>query len=245
MGLDLVELVMEVEDAFGISISDEDVPTLETVGSLHQYVSKQVGERLRTPCLTAVAFYRLRRSLMSVLQVSRNELRPSTDLRQLIPSRGRRAVWRRLQASLGLKLPEPSLSRVSLVVVVIAPFVAGLGCYWGRAFLGDSQTTAQWAPFLAAAVAFLITLTLASYFAGALRADLCTVGGLARGIVAHNYTALTDQVGASRETDLWDALRFIICEQLDLKPETVTKETRLADLASRKKGPADSSAPVE
>jgi hypothetical protein len=136
-----------------------------------------------------------------------------------------------LQASLGLKLPQASLSLASLVVVVIAPLLVGLGCYWGKAFLGSSETIPQWAPFLAAALAFLIALRLASHFVSELRADLCTVGGLARGIVAHNYAALTDRVGASRETDLWDALRFIICEQLDVKPETVTKETRFADLA--------------
>jgi hypothetical protein len=144
-----------------------------------------------------------------------------------------------LQASLGLKLPQPSLSRASLALVVIAPFAAGLGCHWGRAFWNDSPTIPQWAPFLAAALAFLIALTIASHFAGALRADLCTVGGLARGILAHNYAALSDQVGASRETNLWDALRFILCEQLDLNPETVTKETRFVDLARRQEGPVD------
>ena len=232
MGLDLVEVVMEVEDAFGISISDEDVPTLETVGSLHEYVSKRLGKRLKTPCLTAVAFYRLRRSLMSILGVSRDKLRPSTDLRLLIPVRNRRAVWRRLQASLGLELPQLSPSRASIILIVAAPIAVGVGFYWARVLLDHPATIPRWAPFLAAAVAFLIALKLASYFADALRADLGTMGGLARGVVAHNYAALTDQVGASRETDLWDALCFIICEQLNVKPERVTKETRLADLAN-------------
>lgn len=38
MGLDSVELVMSVEEAFEIAVDDEDAPDLTTVGRLHRYV---------------------------------------------------------------------------------------------------------------------------------------------------------------------------------------------------------------
>jgi acyl carrier protein len=39
--LDLVELIMELEDQFGMKISDEDAQKIQTVGQAVDYVSKQ------------------------------------------------------------------------------------------------------------------------------------------------------------------------------------------------------------
>lgn len=39
--LDVVELVMELEDEFGIQISDEDAETITTIGDAVQYIVSQ------------------------------------------------------------------------------------------------------------------------------------------------------------------------------------------------------------
>jgi len=39
--LDLVELIMELEDQFGVKISDEDAQSIQTVGQAVDYISKK------------------------------------------------------------------------------------------------------------------------------------------------------------------------------------------------------------
>ena len=38
MGLELVEIVMEVEETFGIVVSDNAATQISTVGQLHEYI---------------------------------------------------------------------------------------------------------------------------------------------------------------------------------------------------------------
>ena len=46
MGLDIVELIMEIEDSFGITITDEEYLELQTVGQLNACVLVNVLEQV-------------------------------------------------------------------------------------------------------------------------------------------------------------------------------------------------------
>ena len=43
MGLDIVELVIEVETVFGVQVPDDDAARLRTVGDLYDYVARHLG----------------------------------------------------------------------------------------------------------------------------------------------------------------------------------------------------------
>lgn len=43
--LDTVEMIMEIEDEFGIEIPDEDAEKIQTVGKAIEYVKKKVEEQ--------------------------------------------------------------------------------------------------------------------------------------------------------------------------------------------------------
>lgn len=42
--LDIVELIMELENSFGIIISDEEADRLNTVGDVFAYIEKKIGQ---------------------------------------------------------------------------------------------------------------------------------------------------------------------------------------------------------
>ena len=68
IGLDTIEIVMEIEETFGITIPNRDAEKIQTIGDAYRCII----ERLEFPevpgtCLTSHAFYHFRRTLMRKL----------------------------------------------------------------------------------------------------------------------------------------------------------------------------------
>jgi acyl carrier protein len=109
MGLDVVELIMDIEQHFGIRIPDADAERLYSVGDLYVYVLARTGRSdpvaFATPCPTSRAFYRVRRALTGELGVERSRVRPAVALRDLLPRETRPDGWSRLVAALRLQNP--------------------------------------------------------------------------------------------------------------------------------------------
>ncbi len=105
MGLDSVELVLKVEDTLRIRLRDEDAEKIRAVGELFDCIMSHL-EGHEQGCLSSFAFYRLRRTLMSVRGLARNDIRLSSEVAKFFPEQQRRAAWSDLQAALGLRLPE-------------------------------------------------------------------------------------------------------------------------------------------
>ena len=68
MGLDTVELVMSVEEAFEIQIDDQDAEHIQTVGELHDYIVARITMARTGTCLTASTSA----ALMRVLDLLQN-----------------------------------------------------------------------------------------------------------------------------------------------------------------------------
>ena len=106
MGLDSVEIVMKVEQAFGINIPDVDAEKLRTVGDMYEYVSARVTDVSTNACVTQKLFYKLRKHFREQLEIPEDfVIIPSTKLKELIPEEGRKHKWVQLEKSIGLSLP--------------------------------------------------------------------------------------------------------------------------------------------
>src|ERR1035441_2923038 len=83
MGLDStevesVEIVLRIEEEFGIHLAESELASLETVGDLYRLVV--VHSEIRPSYLTSRAFHRLRRAFMDRLHIPRKSVRPATKL---------------------------------------------------------------------------------------------------------------------------------------------------------------------
>ncbi len=119
MGLDMVELVMAVEERFGISIRAEDAEKVTTVRRLIGLVTERVGAGPSlTTCKTQVAFYRARRVLCDVLELPRARIRPEVRLDALVARGDMERAWPLITEHLGVgRLDAYQLCRPSWMVV--------------------------------------------------------------------------------------------------------------------------------
>jgi acyl carrier protein len=230
MGLDTVELAMEVEEAFGITIPDEQAEKVLTVGDLYHYILATMGgPPLATPgCLSAAAFYRLRRQLMGRFRVERRRIRPASTLDDLFPKAMRREQWRQLGEALGWKLPD--LMRPDWVWLAWLGSVIGLAAVeiavWGRSagFSLDAAGGVMLGLVLGAILLAAVVHRLTRPFATVLPA--VDLRGLIPMVLGSNFGTfrMSNPHGWSSR-DVWDVLVAIVAEQAGVAPDQLNEST--------------------
>src|SRR6266545_3577205 len=96
MGLDGVELIMAVEEAFDIEIADAEAEQLNTVGSMYALIVSRLAFGQSRRCMSSAVFYQMRRALIGLHDLPRRSIAPSVRMDRLLPARQRRAHWRDL-----------------------------------------------------------------------------------------------------------------------------------------------------
>ncbi len=219
MGLDFVELVLDVEETFGFRIADQDAPTIRTVGDLIRYTRSHVGNRVSPYCATSRAFYQLRRGLLSILPLSRSQVRPDSSLEVLIPARDRRVVWSRLSEA-GIQLPPLHLSWPvlwwSMIAVVVLAIALGYTFleYWLALLL---------IPPLLVGLAYRATRPLALHadpYDTVAAAVLCLTRVQVEAEVPSNLLSANE---------IADTLRLMIADHLRVPIDEVTDDARLVE----------------
>jgi len=119
MGLDLVEYVIAIEEAFEIAIPDADARRLETPNKLIDYLCARLGESEDGPPLVQTGFYRLRNAIIEELGATRSSVKPTTKLGELT-ERSESEVWvavaRRLQVKRNVLTHSPVVGWLAKLV---------------------------------------------------------------------------------------------------------------------------------
>ena len=223
MGPDFAELIVTVEDAFGFAIPDEDAKGFETVGRLYEWVLAHRLCEKRDACLCSMTFYKVRRAMMSVLNVARNAVCPTTKLASLVPKR-RRRIWRDLQAASGFRLPE--LRRPVWLVHAVACLTVLLAIVTPAMLHVRVGHGAIWVAIVAMPVYGYLFVWLTKPLMFAIQPEYATVGLFVRAVMARNYWAITKEAEQhADDAEAWKVLQNIVGKYSGLQPALVTKET--------------------
>ena len=114
MGLDVVELIMDIEEGFNIEISDEEACQAVTVEKMYQCVLDKVTLSSGYRCSSQKAFYSLRKALMENLSIEKKVITPKTNIELLFPESERRKRWSKMSENVPYKFPELKLSLIHI-----------------------------------------------------------------------------------------------------------------------------------
>ena len=108
MGLDGVEMIMAVEEEFGVEISDADAEKMRTPRDLIDGLVAKLAKVQAGVCRSQQAFYKLRRVLCAQTGQPRKTVTPATPLADLLPVDMRDPAWQKLREAVQAeKWPEP------------------------------------------------------------------------------------------------------------------------------------------
>lgn len=111
MGLEAVELVMDIEDRFGTSLPEAEIERLQTIGDLHAFLMARIESQNPDICPSATMFYPIRRILVDKFNVDRADVKPSSRLGSLLDTESRKPFWRTIKSTLATRLPNLKRSR--------------------------------------------------------------------------------------------------------------------------------------
>lgn len=218
MGLDGVELVMAVEEAFDIQITDGDAAKMLTPRQVIDFVLGKVTTTTASVCLTQRAFNVLRKSLLRHGEWKRRDIAPAVTLAFLIPKPKRRVFLEQITVELGIKkTPEFVRARWLNILLVVGSLLAGLlaAVAYGHVL----QSLVIWifvgVAIGTAGIALRLTKSLCQEFPPKLQ----TVGDFSRWVMTHKSDLATASVPTWTRDQVEARVREIIVDTLGCKPD--------------------------
>lgn len=225
MGLDTVELVLAVEERFGIELPDEEL-YIATVGDLLDLVTRKYTEKYPETCQTGECaaqktFYHIRKCMVDALAIEKQGIRPDTPTSDIFPPESRKTTWKKAAKAAGVKFPALDLPPVFNFLTKVFTFscwVAMVGIFIAFRFITDLPSGIWYGllSFLIVILLFvLITLLVKVFIASrAIPASCSTMAGLSRSVMYGNL----DKFRPCREEEIRDALYDLIAANCGIPP---------------------------
>lgn len=230
MGLDTVELVMDIEKAFNISIPDPQAETMVTVGDFHRVVCSHLKKEQSDRCNSQALFYTLRRSAGQTFGIPKQAFNLSAPVNTLFPYQNRRQVYRDFATVNQLELPPLVLSKLRARFLDIACVTIVTGGFALSIILVNIFSFSKWIFFLPVAGVFLIMgiSSLLNPLRTVIGHRHFLVKDFVQNVLVLNYGKLIKDTGA-RQQEVLILVNHIIADKTGLPLEDITPEKRICD----------------
>lgn len=218
MGLDGVELVMSVEEEFGVAFTDGEAAEMVTFGDMVDQVWERVGDS-EGACLSARGFCKVRRILMQDFGIDRASVAVDKPIQAYFPSQKPHQFWPKLICLLGHEPTHVPLERPSVMVAGIVGASMVL-TYWVFITMTRHYPMSGMLLTLFVIVALFYLFCFVLFF---LTRRCCTQIPK-RFRITHDLIRLVGSSGNSyrSKVQVESKLRELVCEQLAISPDEVT-----------------------
>ncbi|TWU44425.1 acyl carrier protein [Rubripirellula reticaptiva] len=224
MGLDAVEIVMDVEDHFGITIQNAESEHIRTVGDLVALIHNRISMTQETYCPTLPAFLRLRTAVRNATADSTFRIRPRQRISDELTVQQRRDLWKRLSELLGA--PPRDLRRPKILRGILGTSIAAL---LGTALIAAIAIDIRIFPVTLAIAIFCIFVLhmITAPFCIVPPDEWVTFGDVTAKLVG--VTAATKQLHLGTSDDILDELRPLIVKILGVDGDEVVSNARFVE----------------
>jgi acyl carrier protein len=209
---DISDLLVKVETSFDIKFGDNELMHISSFGELCDHIVNKIQLDNSDDCTSQQAFYKLRDTISSTLQIDNKTISTNYSLADVLPRQSRRSRTKKLEMQLGFKLNilrPPHWVTGTLALILLASFV-GLFFNWQIGLSG------------------LVFSIAGFWFANKIgnELDLQTVGQVAEKMKRENYLKSRRNPKTFNKNEIEKVLTDWFSNDLDLDKSKLTREAK-------------------
>jgi acyl carrier protein len=228
MGLDGIELVMEIEKAFDIRIPDEEAEKIRTVGDMYNAVWKHLDSRHSNQCNSQILFYKFRKYFTETFHLPKDLFHPHTVLNDIFPQENRRNRYIIMQHDISLVLPKLALTKPWEILLDCVGWISILGGLLFSIILKSFFSYNSWVyliPLTGIAITLLLSASLTSKRT-VIQPSL--VRDFTSKTLALNYSTIMKGIGTNRK-EVENVINHIIVDKIGVDLEELSPEKSFTD----------------
>lgn len=228
MGLDSVEILLKVEDCFGIRIPDQEAQQIVTVGDFHNAVWRQLSGRYSGFCQSQRLFYTLRRSFAEKTGFPSRQITLETAPQVIFPASNRRQEYLAFSETTNLKLPHLVLEEFWDKVLTAFGIAAIIGSLAASILLVNVFNYSKWM-FIMPIAGIVLTVLFSDLLAS--RRTVISANSMrdfTQQVLALNYSTLSANEGTNQH-EMQAIINHIIADMAGIDIKEITADKKIAD----------------